>query len=183
MEIGTKLKKTDWRAVDVEKIDIDDPDEVLAKTTITLADMYSKARALYIDKTAKTKKQSAAKQAAAETRRKKALHKKAMEILADYDNWHKIAQAKELGIVFREYPLQDGGRVIVMVDEKSKREYPPTQGMPYNTWEAIRYNAEGERVVFATGDKESIEGIVYRTCWGQHDLESLLMKELEQAGG
>ncbi|MFQ9817227.1 MAG: hypothetical protein ACLRX3_03695 [Subdoligranulum sp.] len=178
-----KIKKTDWRAVDVEKIDIDDPDEVLAKTTITLADMYSKARALYIDKTAKTKKQSAAKQAAAETRRKKALHKKAMEILADYDNWHKIAQAKELGIVFREYPLQDGGRVIVMVDEKSKREYPPTQGMPYNTWEAIRYNAEGERVVFATGDKESIEGIVYRTCWGQHDLESLLMKELEQAGG
>lgn len=178
-----KIKKADWRAIDVEKIDLDDPDEVLAKTTITLADMYSKARALYIDKAAKTKKQSAAKQAAAETRRKKALHKKAMEILADYDNWHKIAQAKELGIVFREYPLQDGGRIVVMADEKSKCGYPPTQGMPYNTWETIRYNADGERVIFATGDKESMEGIIYRTCWGRHDLDSLLMKELEQAGG
>ena len=186
IEIGGnvyRVKKADWHAAEVEKIDPEDANEVLAKTTITLADMYSKARALYIDKTAKTKKQSAAKQAAVETRRKKALHKKAMEILADYDNWHKIAQAKELGIVFREYPLQDGGRIIVMVDEKSKREYPPTQGMPYNTWETIRYNAEGERVVFATGDKESMSGVIYRTCWGQHDLESLLMKELEQAGG
>lgn len=178
------VKKADWRAVNVDKLDSADHTELLAKSTIMLSDLYSKARELYVDKTVKAKKQDVAKQAAAETRRKKALCKKAQAIMADYDNWHKIATAKELGVTYREYPLQEGGRIVVMVDDDSYMGHVHKDRIPYLRWYAARYNADGKRVKFSDGAETDSP---YRyECYYDARVDSvrdLLMHEVELMGG
>ena len=61
-----------------------------------------------------------------------------------FDDWKKVAQAKELGLVFREYPTADGGRIVVMADEATRNE--KADGIPYENYFVARFDADGRRI-------------------------------------
>ena len=83
-----------------------------------------------------------------------------MEEMHRFDEWKKVAQAKELGLVFREYVFIDGGRMVVAVDEESRQKVET--GLPYDYYFGVRFGADGTRVHWESGKKT---GIKFFTKW------------------
>lgn len=79
----------------------------------------------------------------------------AQEELHRFDEWKKVAQAKELGLIFREYVFLDGGRMVVAVDEESRNK--AVTGLPYDYYFGVRFGADGTRVHRDSGEKTDIK--------------------------
>lgn len=143
----------------VALLDPQDKGEELAESSIYLRDMFIKAKRLYqTEEDRENEKQLLAKKQDSEKDRKKEKerwYRAAQEELHRFDEWKKVAQSKELGLVFREYVFVDGGRMIVAVDEKSKNK--ATTGMDYDSYFAVRFGADGTRVHRDTGEKTDLK--------------------------
>lgn len=137
------------------RLDPGDETEFIAKSIIPLHELYPLAKELYCPPEVRQAQAQSEKdqRAAAQKARDddKRLRTLALESLAAYDTWPKVAQAKELGLVFRAYALQDGGRLVVAVDETTRRDGSP--GLPYERSFYARFDAQGRRVDIATGEQ------------------------------
>lgn len=137
--------------------DQDDPKERLAEGCIYFRDMFIKARRLYQPE---EEKKAEAEKAASEKNKEKAAKKEieywtaaARSELGRFDEWKKVAQAKELGLVFREYVFIDGGRMVVAVDEESRNPESEQGVFPYSRYFMARFSSSGERVNRITGER------------------------------
>lgn len=134
--------------VTVQQLDEADENEVIAETDIDPRDYYDQARKLYADRDAlKKKKQAESQKKTAEKARQEQSEKwtaLAREKMQRFDDWKKVAQAKELGLVFREYPTADGGRIVVMADEATRNE--KRGEIPYENYFVARFDADGRRI-------------------------------------
>ena len=140
-------------------LDPADANEYLAKEVVYLGDMFKLAKKLYQtdqdkekEKTLSSKKQDNEKARKEEQER---WYKAALEEMHRFDEWKKVAQAKELGLVFREYVFIDGGRMVVAVDEESRQKV--ATGLPYDYYFGVRFGADGTRVHRETGEKTDIK--------------------------
>ena len=152
LEIDTvgalRLEPKSQYTVTVQQLDDEDGSEVTAETDISPRDYFDQARKLYADldalkkkKLAESQKKTAEKARQAQSEKWEAL---AREKMQRFDDWKKVAQAKELGLVFREYPTADGGRIVVMADEATRNE--KTDGIPYENYFVARFDADGRRI-------------------------------------
>lgn len=134
--------------VTVQQLDEADENEVTAETDINAREYYDQARKLYADPVALKKKKQAESQKKAEEKARQAQSEKwtalAREEMQRFDDWKKVAQAKELGLVFREYPTADGGRIVVMADEATRNE--KRGEIPYDNYFVARFAADGKRI-------------------------------------
>ena len=142
-----------YAGLQVDRLDPTDEEEVTARSLIYLRDLFPLAKELYCPpevRQAEAQAQKDQRAAAKKTRdAEKHLQALAQERLAAYDTWPKVAQAKELGLVFRAYALQDGGRLVVAVDETTRRDVSP--GLPYERSFYARFDAHGRRVDMMDG--------------------------------
>ena len=152
----------------------------MAETLIYLRELYSLAKDLYCppeirraQAQAQKDQRAAAQKARDEEKQMQAL---AQESLAAYDTWLKVAQAKELGLVFRAYQMADGGRLVIAVDETTRREGFP--GLPYETSFYARFDAQGRRVDMATGEQNPNTALM--AAWrADGALESVLLQDIK----
>lgn len=166
--------------VKVECLSPEDESEVMAETLIYLRELYSLAKDLYCppeirraQAQAQKDQRAAAQKARDEEKQMQAL---AQESLAAYDTWLKVAQAKELGLVFRAYQMADGGRLVIAVDETTRREGFP--GLPYETSFYARFDAQGRRVDMATGEQNPNTALM--AAWrADGALESVLLQDIK----
>lgn len=147
-------------------LDPADANEYLAKEVVYLGDMFKLAKKLYQtdqdkekEKTLSSKKQDNEKARKEEQER---WYKAALEEMHRFDEWKKVAQAKELGLVFREYVFIDGGRMVVAVDEESRQKV--ATGLPYDYYFGVRFGADGTRVHRETGEKTDIKFFTKWDC-------------------
>lgn len=165
----------------VQQFDPADPEEVIAEKGFYLRDLYQRAKCLYMsdeDRQAeKQQKESDKSQKAAAAAAEKELEAEVVAILGDYDNWKKVAYAKELGLVFREYPLHDGTHFVVGVDETSRKT--GWVGLPYDVYFYARFDADGNRVDVHDGKPSPLN---YFTCWRSGKLlEDFLKTDIKKA--
>ena len=143
-----RLEAKSHYTVTVQQLDEADENEVTAETDINAREYYDQARKLYADPVAlKKKKQAESKKKAAEKARQEQSEKwtvLAREKMQRFDDWKKVAQAKELGLVFREYPTADGGRIVVAADEATRNE--KRGEIPYDNYFVARFAADGRRI-------------------------------------
>ena len=134
--------------VTVQQLDEADENEVTAETDIGPRDYFDQARKLYADPVALKKKKQAESQKKTAEKARQAQSEKwealAREKMMRFDDWKKVAQAKELGLVFREYPTADGGRIVVMADEATRNK--KADGIPYENYFVARFAADGRRI-------------------------------------
>lgn len=134
--------------VTVQQLDEADENEVTAETDIGPRDYFDQARKLYADPVALKKKKQAESQKKTAEKARQAQSKKwealTREKMQRFDDWKKVAQAKELGLVFREYPTADGGRIVVMADEATRND--KANGIPYENYFVARFAADGRRI-------------------------------------
>ena len=95
-----------------------------------------------------------------------------------FDDWKKVAQAKELGLVFREYPTADGGRIVVMADEATRND--KANGIPYENYFVARFAADGRRI---NRDGSSAALDWYRRWYGNERLDVLIAADLKTREG
>lgn len=166
--------------IKIQQFDPSDPEEVIAEEGFYLRDLFQRAKCLYMsdkDRQAeKQQKESAKSQKAADAAANKELEAEVVAILGNYDNWHKVAYAKELGLVFREYPLHDGTHFVVGVDETSRKT--GWVGLPYDFYIYARFDADGNRVDAHDGKPSPLN---YFTCWRSVLLEDLLKTDIKKA--
>ena len=140
-------------------LDPADANEYLAKEVVYLGDMFKLAKKLYqTDQDREKEKELSSKKQDNEKARKKEQerwYKAALEEMHRFDEWKKVAQAKELGLVFREYVFIDGGRMVVAVDEESRQKVET--GLPYDYYFGVRFGADGTRVHRESGEKTDIK--------------------------
>lgn len=166
----------------VQQFDPSDPEEVIAEKGFYLRDLFQRAKCLYMsdkDRQAeKQQKESSKSQKAADAAANKELEAEVVAILGDYDNWHKVAYAKELGLVFRELPLHDGTHFVVGVDVTTRKT--AYVGMPYDVYIYARFDKDGNRVDVHDG-KES--PLIYFTGWRRADglLENFLKADIKKS--
>lgn len=165
----------------VQQIDPDNPEEVIAEKGFYLRDLFSRAKPLYIsdkDRQAEKKqKESARSKKSEEEAAKKEIEAQVMATLSDFDNWHKVAYAKELGLVFRELPLHDGTRFVVGVDQTSKKT--AYAGMPYDIYIYARFDSAGNRVDVSDGKASPL---IFFTGWrNDRLLETFLGYDIKKA--
>lgn len=133
----------------VEQLDPADQNEVIAKSSIYLSQLYRTARSRYIDKKALEKYKAEEKEKKnAEKVRHDAAEKwlaLARQELADFDNWKLTARHKDLGLTIRERKMFDGGRLIIAVDDTGRYD-SPVNGFPYRECFSVRLGPDGERV-------------------------------------
>ena len=134
--------------VTVQQLDHHDADEVIAETDISAREYFDQARKLYIDPAALKKQKQAESKKKAEERARQEQSEKwaalAREKMQRFDDWKKVAQAKELGLVLREYPTADGGRIVVAADEATRNE--KRGEIPYDNYFVARFAADGKRI-------------------------------------
>lgn len=176
-----KVNGDPYGGIRVSRIDPDDDKEVLAESTIYLRDLYPLAKELYCPLEVRQAEAQAQKDQRAAAKRgrdeEKHLQALAQERLAAYDTWPKVAQAKELGLVFRAYALQDGGRLVVAVDETTRRDGFP--GLPYERSFYARFDAQGRRVDMMDGKVNSITSLF--SAWrADGDLAPILEREIKE---
>lgn len=152
LEIDTvgalRLEPKGHYIVTVRQLDDEDGSEVTAETDISPRDYFDQARKLYADRDALKKKKQAESQKKTAEKARRAQSEKwealAREKMQRFDDWKKVAQAKELGLVFREYPTADGGRIVVMADEATRND---KQGeIPYDNYFVARFDPNGRRI-------------------------------------
>lgn len=165
----------------VQQFDPSDPEEVIAEKGFYLRDLYQRAKCLYMsdeDRQAENQqKESAKSQKAAEAAARKELQAEVLAKLADYDAWHKVAYAKELGLVFRELQLYDGTHYVVGVDETSRKT--GYVGLPYDFYIYARFDAAGNRVDVRDGRASTLN---YFTCWRcDRLLEDFIARDIKKA--
>lgn len=140
-------------------LDPADANEYLAKEVVYLGDMFKLAKKLYqTDQDKEKEKTLSSRKQDTENARKKEQerwYKAALEEMHRFDEWKKVAQAKELGLVFREYVFIDGGRMVVAVDEESRQKVET--GLPYDYYFGVRFGADGTRVHRESGEKTDIK--------------------------
>ena len=143
-----RLEAKSHYTVTVRQLDEADENEVTAETDINAREYYDQARKLYADPVAlKKKKQAESKKKAEEKARQEQSEKwtaLAREKMQRFDDWKKVAQAKELGLVFREYLTADGGRIVVMADEATRNDMRGE--IPYDNYFVARFAADGRRI-------------------------------------
>lgn len=168
--------------VTVQQLDEADENEVTAETDISAREYYDQARAQYADfdalkkkKQAESQKKTAEKARQAQSEKWEAL---AREKMMRFDDWKKVAQAKELGLVFREYPTADGGRIVVMADEATRNE--KAGGIPYNNYFVARFDADGRRIN-RDGSGTTLDWFCRLT--GNARLDALIAADLEMREG
>ena len=152
LEIDTvgalRLEPKSQYTVTVQQLDDEDGSEVTAETDISPRDYFDQARKLYADRDALKKKKLAESQKKTAEKARQAQSEKwealAREKMQRFDDWKKVAQAKELGLVFREYPTADGGRIVVMADEATRND--KADGIPYENYFVARFDADGRRI-------------------------------------
>ena len=152
LEIDTvgalRLEPKSQYTVTVQQLDDEDGSEVTAETDIGPREYFDQARKLYADRAAlKKKKQAESEKKTAEKARQAQSEKweaLALEKMRSFDDWKKVAQAKELGLVFREYPTADGGRIVVMADEATRND--KRGEIPYENYFVARFDADGRRI-------------------------------------
>ena len=165
----------------VQQFDPSDPEEVIAEKGFYLRDLYQRAKYLYMSdedrKAENQQKESAKSQKAAEAAARKELQAEVLAKLADYDAWHKVAYAKELGLVFRELQLYDGTHYVVGVDETSRKT--GYVGLPYDFYIYARFDAAGNRVDVEDGRASTLN---YFTCWRcDRLLEDFIARDIKKA--
>lgn len=165
----------------VQQFDPSDPEEVIAEKGFYLRDLYQRAKCLYMsdeDRQAENQQKESAKlQKAAEAAARKELQAEVLAKLADYDAWHKVAYAKELGLVFRELQLYDGTHYVVGVDETSRKT--GYVGLPYDFYIYARFDAAGNRVDVEDGRASTLN---YFTCWRcDRLLEDFIARDIKKA--
>ena len=165
----------------VDQLEPGSETEVVARGYIYPYDMYYQARALYLDpeKEAASREEREARKQEQQRERdeEKARHDRANEILAQFDTWRKVAQAKELGLVFRAYDLHGGGSLVVAVDEVSRVERvdPEFPMLPYRTWFSVELDAAGNRL-----EETEYTGRKYKMIWKSgRDLALRIMEDLQ----
>lgn len=143
-----RLEPKGHYTVTVRQLDDKDANEVTAETDISAREYFDQARKLYADRDAlKKKKQAEAQKKTAEKARQEQSEKwtaLAREKMQHFDDWKKVAQAKELGLVFREYPTADGRRIVVMADEATRND--KRGDIPYDNYFLARFDADGRRI-------------------------------------
>ena len=152
LEIDTvgalRLEPKSQYTVTVQQLDNEDGSEVTAETDIGPRDYFDQARKLYADRDALKKKKLAESQKKTAEKARQAQSEKwealAREKMQRFDDWKKVAQAKELGLVFREYPTADGGRIVVMADEATRND--KRGEIPYENYFVARFAADGRRI-------------------------------------
>ena len=152
LEIDTvgalRLEPKSQYTVTVQQLDDEDGSEVTAETDIGPRDYFDQARKLYADPVALKKKKQAESQKKTAEKARQAQSEKwealAREKMQRFDDWKKVAQAKELGLVFREYPTADGGRIVVMADEATRND--KANVIPYENYFVARFAADGRRI-------------------------------------
>lgn len=162
-------------------LDPADANEYLAKEVVYLGDMFKLAKKLYQPE--EEKKAEAQKSAAKKDRKNAAKEESELWIaaaraeLGRFDEWKKVAQSKELGLVFREYVFIDGGRMVVAADEKSRKQESEQVGFPYIRYFMARFSSSGERVNRTTGE---ITDTKYCELWDwMSDLSSRIAEDLQ----
>lgn len=162
-------------------LDPADDNEYLAKEVVYLGDMFKLAKKLYQPE---EEKKTEAKKAATKKNSEKAMKKEiehwtaaAKAELSRFDEWKKVAQAKELGLVFREYVFIDGGRMVIAVDEESRKPVNEQNIFPYGRYFMARFSSSGERVHRITG---KITDAKYCRLWDwMSDLVSRIAEDLQ----
>lgn len=166
--------------IKIQQFDPSDSEEVIAEEGFYLRDLFQRAKCLYMSdkdrQDEKQQKESAKSQKAAEAAANKELEAEVVAILGNYDNWHKVAYAKELGLVFREYPLHDGTHFVVGVDETSRKT--GWVGLPYDVYFYARFDSDGNRVDAHDGKPSPLN---YFTCWRSGLLEDILKIDIKKA--
>lgn len=167
--------------IKIQQFDPSDPEEVIAEKGFYLREFFQRAKGLYMsdeDRQAEMhQKESAKSQKAADAAANRELEAEVVAILGNYDNWHKVAYAKELGLVFREYPLHDGTHFVVGVDETSRKT--GWVGLPYDVYFYARFDADGNRVDVHDGKPSPLN---YFTCWRSGKLlEDFLKTDIKKA--
>lgn len=168
--------------VTVQQLDDADENEVTAETDISAREYYDQARKLYADPVALKKKKQAESQKKAEEKARQEQSEKwtalAREEMQRFDDWKKVDQAKELGLVFREYPTVDGGRIVVAADEALRNE--KRGEIPYDNYFVARFDADGRRI-----NRDGSTGTLDWYCrWsGTVRLEMLIAADLEMREG
>lgn len=167
--------------VTVQQLDEADENEVTAETDISAREYYDQARAQYADFAAlKKKKQAESKKKAEEKARQEQSEKwtaLAREKMQRFDDWKKVAQAKELGLVFREYPTADGGRIVVAADEATRND--KADGIPYGNYFVARFDADGKRI---NRDGSTAAMDWFCQWYGNARLDALIAADLEKRG-
>lgn len=167
--------------IKIQQFDPSDPEEVIAEKGFYLREFFQRAKGLYMSdedrQTEMHQKESAKSQKAADAAANRELEAEVVAILGNYDNWRKVAYAKELGLVFREYPLHDGTHFVVGVDETSRKT--GWVGLPYDVYFYARFDADGNRVDVHDGKPSPLN---YFTCWRSGKLlEDFLKTDIKKA--
>lgn len=162
-------------------LDPEDQTEILAESYIYFRDMFKKAKSLYQpEEERKAEAEKTANEKDSEKARKKESERwtaAANAELSRFDEWKKVAHAKELGLVFREYVFQDGGRMVVAVDEESKCPVNAQNRFPYSRYFVVRFGPDGERVQRSTGEKTEYK---YLKLWdGYANLLAMITDDLQ----
>lgn len=167
--------------INVQQLDSSDPEEVIAEKGFYLRELFNRAKSLYMsekDRQAERhQKENARSKKHAEDVAKKELEAEVVATLSDFDNWHKVAYAKELGLVFREISLHDGTRFVVGVDETSRKT--AYVGMPYDIYIYARFDSAGNRVDVSNGRTSPL---IYFTGWrNDRLLEEFIANDIKKA--
>lgn len=162
-------------------LDPDDEEEILAESSIYFSEMFKKAKRLY--QSAEEKKREAERftkkknQEKARKEEAERWHAAAKAELSRFDEWKKVAQAKELGLVFREYVFLDGSRMVVAADEESRLSVTAQGVFPYSRYFMARFDSAGKRAHRGTGKSTDEK---YYTLWDwMNDLPSMIAEDLQ----
>ena len=173
-----RLEPKSQYTVTVQQLDDEDGSEVTAETDISPRDYFDQARKLYADRDALKKKKLAESQKKTAEKARQAQSEKwealAREKMQRFDDWKKVAQAKELGLVFREYPTADGGRIVVMADEVTRND--KADGIPYGNYFVARFAADGRRI---NRDGSSAAMNWFCQWYGSARLDALIAADLK----
>lgn len=167
--------------INVQQLDSSDPEEVIAEKGFYLRELFNRAKGLYMsdkDREAEREQKERVKtKKSEEETAKKEIEAQVIATLSNFDNWHKVAYAKELGLVFRELPLHDGTRFVVGVDQTSKKT--AYAGMPYDIYIYARFDSAGNRVDVSNGRASPV---IYFTGWrNDRLLEDFIANDIEKA--
>lgn len=153
--------------------------ELLAQSKISYSEIYDIAKSLYADKDKIKKEKDTAKRKNTAEKKKKADLEKwyalAREQLTQFDTWKVVAQAKALGLTFRAYEMEDGGRLVVGTDDESKRAAPMLGCMPYGNYIVARFDRDGKRVA-----RDGVSLTEYFREWKTVDLVPLIANDLKR---
>lgn len=160
-------------------VDEADHEEHLAESTLYLSDLFPLARKKYVDrdKLKKYKEKVKEKDKAEKARQSEQQywHDAANAVLSKFDTWKKVAEAKPYGLTFREWPMIDGGVLVVGVDELTRRNCET--GIPYFFFVCARFDSEGKRVGRYSGDVN--DQFIYKSWIGATNLTLILAEDLK----